>query len=281
MKKTSPVFRIFCIALSFGILALITLNGCSDEDSPTPPPADTTAPSISLSSSENLITTPSSLVLTASASDQKALASVTFLEGETVLHTDMESPYEFTFPVTQADNRVHAFKAIATDAAGNEGESEVVEVVIYIDPEIDFVNGGFDSGADGWELFHFDEWSGWTDETGNPAGCMRLNEFGNCEVDPGLTQQVSNLMPGLSFTVSGQYRPYVAWIGNPSAESFVVTVDSVVVASFARGPNGEDWSDFSAEFTATQVSHTIGFWAEYSCDDSSYEMDNVVIDVTR
>jgi hypothetical protein len=72
---------------------------------------------------------------------------------------------------------------------------------------------------------------------------------------------------------------HVDWIGNQYAESFVVTVDSMVVGSFARGPNGLGWSPFADEFTATSFSHVIGFRAEYNCDDSSYLLDNVSLSV--
>lgn len=263
------------------VFAFLVLAGCSSDDdsgSTTEPPLDTTAPTVSLSASATMVLTASQLVLTATASDEKALATVTFYDGEDVLAVDETSPYEQALDLTQADNAVHTYKAVAGDTAGNTGESAVVEVVVYIDPQVSFINGGFDTGADDWNLFHFDEWSGWTDEAGNPPGCMRLNEYGNSNIDPGVTQSVTGLMPGVRFSVSGEYRPYVAWIGNYLAESFVVTVDSVVVGSFARGPNGEDWSNFSVEFTATETSHEIGFWGEHA-DDSSYELDNVAIEV--
>jgi hypothetical protein len=71
----------------------------------------------------------------------------------------------------------------------------------------------------------------------------------------------------------------VDWIGNQFAESFVVTVDSVVVGSFARSALGLEWAPFSVSFLATQENHRIGFFAEYNCDDSSYELDNVVLTI--
>jgi len=280
VDNSTSISRISFYTAALTACSFLFLFGCGGKGSSTEPETDSTAPTVSLTASANLFRENSQLVLTATASDQKAMASVAFFDGAVELTLDEAAPFELAIDLTQADNRIHAYKALAKDTAGNEGESDIVEVVVYIDAQVGFVNGGFDTGTDDWDLYHFDQWSGWTDETGNPAGCMRLNEFGACEVDPGITQQVTGLMPGVIFTVSGEYRPYVAWIGSPTSESFVVTADSVVVGSFARGVNGEDWSDFSIEFTATESSHVIGFWAEHDCDDSSYELDNVVIDVT-
>jgi hypothetical protein len=257
----------------------LLLVGCSsDDDPPTTLPNDITAPAVTLAASQDFFRTDAQLVLTATASDQKALASVTFFDGGTSLALDTESPFEFAIDLTQADNRVHSYTAVAEDAAGNTKQSDVVEVLVYIDAQVGFVNGGFELNADSWDHFHLTPPNGWTDEVGNPAGCMRLNESNTRGIDPGISQVVDGLMPGVSFTVSGEYRPYVNWIGSPTAESFVVTVDSVVVGSFARGPNGDDWSDFTIDFIATEETHAIGFWAEH-LDDSSYELDNVVIDL--
>jgi len=264
----------------WGIIMIgFLLVGCSsDDDPPTTLPSDTTPPTVTLAASQDLFRTAAQLVLTATAADQKAMASVTFFDGETSLAVDTESPYEFAVDLTQADNRIHSYMAVAEDVAGNTNQSDMVIIVVYIDAQVGFVNGGFELNADSWDHFHLTPPDGWTDEGGNPAGCMRLNESNTPGIDPGVSQVVDGLMPGVSFSVSGEYRPYVNWIGSPTAKSFVVTVDSVVVGSFARGPNGDDWSDFTIDFIATEESHAIGFWAEY-LDDSSYEMDNVVIDL--
>ena len=115
-------------------------------------------------------------------------------------------------------------------------------------------------------------------DAGNPPGCYRLNATGSYETNPGIEQEVSGFVPGLTYEISGEYMPHAPWIGNPSFESFVVTADSVIVASFPRGVNGEAWSPFMAEFTATKFTHTIGFWAEW-VDDSSYDLDNVLLSI--
>ncbi len=243
------------------------------------PDPDTTSPVVTLVASESLVMGETTLTLTATATDAEGVVSVSFYDTSTLLQTQTETPFILAIDLVEADNGNHSYTAMAADAAGNSAESSSQEVFVAINHQPTLLNGGFDGDASGWNLFHFDEWSGWTALAGNPPGCMRLNEYGTCNVDPGVTQVVEGLIPGLSYEIGGDYKPYVAWIGDQFAESFVVTVDSVVVASFARDPLGEVWAPFTASFTATASSHEIGFWAEYDCDDSSYELDNVVLTV--
>lgn len=262
------------------VVSACVFLSCSDDSTTSSDPGnDTTAPEVALTASEQLVLTETELVLTAAATDNIGVAAVTFFDGSTELGGDSQAPFEHRINLTDAHNGMHFYKAVAEDAAGNSTSSEVDTVTVYINAQVALVNGGFDTGADGWDLHNFDQWSGWTDEAGNPPGCMRLNEYGTCEVDPGVSQVVTGLMPGVTFTISGEYRPYVDWIGNQFAKSFVVTIDSVVVGSFARSELGSEWAPFSASFVATRESHRIGFFAEYNCDDSSYELDNVQLTV--
>ena len=259
------------------LLIAVMMSACSDSDTGAEPTPDTTAPTISLSASSNLLLSDGNVLYTADAVDNEGVALVEFHDGASTVGSDDTAPFELDVAYTETDNGQHHLWATAEDDAGNTASSDTVSVIVAINVSAEFVNPGFTDNADGWTLYNFDQWSGWTDEAGNPPGCMRLNEYGTCEVDPGLEQEVSGFVPGLTYEITGEYRPYVNWIGNQFKESFVVTVDSVAVGSFPRGPNGDDWSPFTAEFTATEFIHTIGFWAEYNCDDSSYELDNVAI----
>jgi len=266
-----------------GLVLLLALAGCDSKTKSggTDPEEDTTAPVVSLTVSETLVLQPhAAFLLTATATDDEGVAEVRFYDGDTHLATVDTAPFEHAFSLDASHNGAHTYRAEADDAAGNTGVSGDHEVLVAIGLDPGFVNGGFDTDALGWTLHNFDEWSGWTDEAGNPPGCMRLNEFGQSHIDPGIQQLVGDLIPGFTYEITGEYRPYVAWIGSPSAESFVVTVDSVVVAAFPRGPNGEDWSPFIATFTATATEHEIGFWGEH-VDDSSYELDNVTFGVEQ
>jgi hypothetical protein len=207
------------------------------------------------------------------------VTEVEFYDENTLVGSDDTTPFTYTASYGETDNGEHECWAIAKDAAGNTGSSDTIEVIVAINVSAEFTNPGFTTGPEGWTLHNFDPWSGWTGDLGNPPGCFNLNEFGSCGIDPGIQQEVSGFVPGLTYEISGEYSPFADPYGNQFAESFVVTVDSVLVGSFARGPNGLGWSTFTAEFTATSFSHVIGFWAEYSCDDSSYLVDNVSLSI--
>jgi len=253
--------------------------GCSsDSGSGTEPEPDTTDPEVTVAASTYLVLADGNVTYTATATDNEEVSEVEFYEDSDLIATDDSSPFTHTASYVEADNGEHEIWARAADGAGNTGDSDTIDVIVAINVSAEFTNPGFDTDGTGWTEHNFDQYSGWTDEAGNPPGCYRLNEYGSYEVNPGIEQEVSGFVPGLTYEISGEYRPYVAWIGNPSQESFVVTVDSVMVGSFPRGPNGTDWSTFTAEFTATEFAHTIGFWGEWY-DDSSYELDNVSLSI--
>jgi hypothetical protein len=261
------------------LLGAFLVQGCSDDsDGGAAPEPDREAPTVTLSASSGLLLAEGSITYTADASDNKGVALVEFYEDDTMVGSDDSSPFTHTASYAESDNGSHEYWARAEDAAGNSADSDTLEVIVAINVTAEFVNPGFTTDGSGWTEHNFDQWSGWTDEAGNPPGCYRLNEYGSATVNPGIEQEVSGFVPGLTYEISGEYRPYVTWIGNPSLESFAVTVDSVLAGSFPRGPNGTDWSPFTAEFTATEFTHTIGFWGEYY-DDSSYELDNVSLSI--
>ena len=46
-------------------------------------------------------------------------------------------------------------------------------------------------------------------DKGNPPGCMRLKEYGTCEVAPSIEQEISGLIPGLPYQTTDECRPFV------------------------------------------------------------------------
>lgn len=96
----------------------------------TLPPADTTAPSVSLTAPANGSTVKGSVTLAASASDNVGVTSVSFLiDGKTV-GSDSTSPYGLTWNSATVGDGNHVLTAQASDAAGNSRTSGSVTVTV-------------------------------------------------------------------------------------------------------------------------------------------------------
>jgi hypothetical protein len=93
-------------------------------------PADTTAPTVTLTSPAAGATLTGTTTLTATAADDTAVTKVEFYEGTTKLGEDLTSPYAFDWNTTTAANGSYTLKAIAYDAAGNSTPSSTVTVTV-------------------------------------------------------------------------------------------------------------------------------------------------------
>jgi len=92
---------------------------------------DASPPSVSLSSSAaGPFSPPGTLVINATASDNVAVTKVEFYDGTTLKATDTTTPYSYSWSFTAADARLHTWKAKAYDAAGNVGNSNVVQLEV-------------------------------------------------------------------------------------------------------------------------------------------------------
>ncbi len=98
------------------------------------PPADTTAPTVSISAPANgaSFTTAQTVTINATAADVVGVTRVEFYDGATLLGTDTTSPYSFAWAITSASNGSHSLTAKAYDAAANVGTSTAVSVTINI-----------------------------------------------------------------------------------------------------------------------------------------------------
>lgn len=111
----------------------------TDTSEPTGPGGD--VPPVFEAFEVNGSTTPddvthSSMVqLTATVTDDVGVASVAFYDGDMLLGTVTEEPFELETLVTSVDNGGFVFRAVATDSAEQESESD--EVQLFVD-----VNGG-------------------------------------------------------------------------------------------------------------------------------------------
>ncbi len=96
-------------------------------------PADTTPPTVSLSSSSLSVTAAGSITLTATASDNVAVTKVEFYDGATLIGTKTAAPYTQSVAFTNANNGTHSYSAKAYDAAGNtRASTPTTDVVVNI-----------------------------------------------------------------------------------------------------------------------------------------------------
>jgi hypothetical protein len=91
---------------------------------------DTTAPTVSLDAPTNGAVIAGMSSLTATATDDTAVASVAFRVDGTVVATDSAAPYSAAWDSTTVANGAHTVDAIATDAAGNSATSTAASVTV-------------------------------------------------------------------------------------------------------------------------------------------------------
>ena len=107
-----------------------TLTVTHPSVSSTPPPGDTTAPTVSLTSPASGATVTGTVAVAASASDDVGVTEVRFFVDGTLLGSDTTAPYELSWDTTTVANGAHELTARALDAAGNTGTSAVVSVTV-------------------------------------------------------------------------------------------------------------------------------------------------------
>lgn len=93
-------------------------------------PADTTAPTTSITSPAAGATLSGTANVTASASDNVEVTKVEFFIDGVLAATDTASPYSFAWNTTTATNASHTLTSKAYDAAGNVGTSADVSVIV-------------------------------------------------------------------------------------------------------------------------------------------------------
>ena len=93
--------------------------------------SDTTPPTVSITSPANNATVSGTVMVSATASDNVAVASVQFqVDGANVGSADTSSPYNFSWNTTSVSHGSHTLTAVAKDAAGNATTSAGVKVTV-------------------------------------------------------------------------------------------------------------------------------------------------------
>lgn len=93
----------------------------------TPPPADTTRPTVSISTpTAGSTVSGTSVAVTATATDNVAVNSVALYVDGSLFQTDTTAPYSYTIPNTSLVNGTHTLYAIATDTSNNTQQSTTI-----------------------------------------------------------------------------------------------------------------------------------------------------------
>ncbi|AFZ67586.1 Ig-like domain-containing protein [Deinococcus peraridilitoris] len=97
------------------------------------PAADSSAPTVSLSATSTNVTAAGSVLLTATASDNKGVTKVEFYRDGVLAHTEQVAPYEHTETYSSDfSNGTYNFTARAYDADNNATTSGTVTVIVNI-----------------------------------------------------------------------------------------------------------------------------------------------------
>jgi hypothetical protein len=97
----------------------------------TPPPGDTTPPTVTLTSPTNGATVTGNINITASASDSgSGVARVEFYVDGQLIGTDTAAPYSVTWNSKKSAKGSHTIYAVAVDNAGNSQATPAITVTV-------------------------------------------------------------------------------------------------------------------------------------------------------
>ena len=144
------------------------------------------------------------------------------------------------------------------------------------------INGDFDTAVPqsgtggGWTPAGNDATGGWKSSGGNPGSYFRLNSGGADSDDPTLSQELTDLVIGQPYDITGDYL-LQRNLGAPE-DSFEVRIDGVAILTSGPGAASGVWSPFATDFIATSANQTLTLAAETNGSDHDYGVDNIRID---
>jgi len=113
MKKLYPLL----------IISILIYWGCEDAQ-------DTTPPTVSISSHSSGQTVNEIVTITVTTEDNEGISQVEFFIDDSLVLTDIESPYEYEWNTTHYDNSEHIVKVISYDNVDNSTESEPILLIV-------------------------------------------------------------------------------------------------------------------------------------------------------
>jgi len=114
-----------------------------DDDISTAPTKDTLPPTIAITSPENGAVVSGMIDIAVTVFDNKGVTKVELYKNGTFAVSDETSPFGFTWNTDAAERGTHILQAMAYDAAGNVGTSNLVSVSIATPLEVIFHNTVF------------------------------------------------------------------------------------------------------------------------------------------
>jgi hypothetical protein len=115
MKKLYPLL----------IISILIYWGCEEEIE-----EDTTPPTVSISSPVSGQTVNEIVTITVTTQDNEGISKVEFFIDDSLVLTDIESPYEYEWNTTHYDNSEHIVKVISYDNVDNSTESEPILLIV-------------------------------------------------------------------------------------------------------------------------------------------------------
>jgi regulation of enolase protein 1 (concanavalin A-like superfamily) len=189
-------------------------------------PADTTAPSVSLSAPSAGATLSGSVAISATASDNVGVSKVEFYRNDQLVVTDTSAPYGFSWDTTLVNDGSYSLSARAYDAAGNSTMSDAVSVTVKnasdADTSAPSVPGGLSGTAVSSSQINL-QWNASTDNVGVAGYDVYRNAVRIATVS-GTSFGDSGLPAGTTFSYYVVARDAA---GNTSAASSVINVSTL------------------------------------------------------
>jgi poly(hydroxyalkanoate) depolymerase family esterase len=211
--------------------------------------ADSTAPSVNVTSPSNGETVYGTVNVTASASDSETgIAKVEFYVDGTLKSSDTSSPYEYSWDTTvYSDGTAHSIKAVAYDGAGNTASDNDTSVTVD-QTAADFVETFSSSGPDnsGWDL------SQWSLDSSDNTGNSGQSIYGESVAQFNTVTETASIQIDLGDSPTLEYFRKLDMSGaNTSASAaFKVEIDGNVVdeksISGATSYSESSWTQRSA-----------------------------------
>jgi fibronectin type 3 domain-containing protein len=232
------------------------VSGAGSGGTTTPPPADTTAPTVSMTAPANNATVSgSSVVLSATASDNVAVANVQFkLDGNNLGAADTSSPYSFNWDTTGVSNGKHTLSAVATDTSNNTTASNSVTVTVSNSSGAGNTTGGGTGSTAGQANCANLVTSGASVGMAHPGACgypdPSYNNVGvaNCAALPA--------SGSITASTAGQTIQNLNVTGTINITANNVTINNVCVTDNGAGAIGSTAVNVGANVTGTVINNS-------------------------